>query len=245
MGTLRKLTGQAAASDAASSATNSANAQFAEAKAALNPFIQAGVSGLADLNALRANPSMVSQLPGYLFELDQGTQAITRKAAASGFRGSGNVLFELQKFGQGLASKSYADEFSRRYGLAQLGQSAAASLSGASVQTGNTIGNIANSFGESSVKAGTAGLDQLTNIAGTATGIAFGLSDRRLKTDIEKVVSGKSGINIYSFKFKGHNCTNIGVMADEVEKVLPEAVRTNSHGYKEVNYTLVQEYLNV
>ena len=73
-------------------------------------------------------------------------------------------------------------------------------------------------------------------------------SDRRLKTDIQRLGTlDKWGIGVYSFKyidaFKSEygDKTYIGVMADEVEQVLPEAVVTMDNGYKAVNYEMVLE----
>ena len=68
-------------------------------------------------------------------------------------------------------------------------------------------------------------------------------SDIRLKKNIKKIGKLRDGINIYSFDYinrkdlpKGEQ---IGVMAQEVEKVIPEAVITMADGYKAVNYGLI------
>ena len=71
----------------------------------------------------------------------------------------------------------------------------------------------------------------------------FTTSDERLKTNIKQIGTHKSGIGIYTFKYKkGHHLpegTQVGVMAQEVEKVIPEAVTTAENGYKLVNYGLI------
>src|SRR3990167_1331723 len=51
------------------------------------------------MSALQA----LEQTPGYQFTRDQGLEAVNRSAAASGYRGSGNVLQELTKYASGLA----------------------------------------------------------------------------------------------------------------------------------------------
>jgi len=56
------------------------------------------------------DPSKIQQTAGYQFDLDQGNQAINRSAAAKGMLGSGNVLAELLKYGQGMASKEYGNQ---------------------------------------------------------------------------------------------------------------------------------------
>jgi len=73
---------------------------------------------------------------------------------------------------------------------------------------------------------------------GQAAGAAlpFVLSDRRAKKDIKKLGSMAKGVGIYSYTYKGDDKPQIGVMAQEAEKVVPSAVRTRPDGYKEVNY---------
>jgi hypothetical protein len=75
--------------------------------------------------------------------------------------------------------------------------------------------------------------------AGTAAaGIAMA-SDRRVKKDIEKIGETKMGLPIYTFKYKDGNKTQMGVMAQDVEKKIPKAV-SNRNGIKMVNYSLIK-----
>jgi len=62
-------------------------------------------------------------------------------------------------------------------------------------------------------------------------------SDARLKEDIKRVGTAKNGLPIYTFKYKGDDTeqTHTGYMAQDVEKVHPEAVG-ESNGFKTVNY---------
>lgn len=64
-------------------------------------------------------------------------------------------------------------------------------------------------------------------------------SDRRYKSDItlldnalDKILS----LNGYSFVMKASKKTSIGVIAQEVEKVFPQVVKTDKDGYKSVEY---------
>ena len=77
--------------------------------------------------------------------------------------------------------------------------------------------------------------------AGAAGGLGalFSFSDRRLKTDIEKVGKTNAGLPIYTYKYKGDNKTQMGVMAQDVEKKTPKAVKEVG-GFKAVNYALVK-----
>lgn len=61
-------------------------------------------------------------------------------------------------------------------------------------------------------------------------------SDRRLKKDIKKIGKTNDGQNLYSYKYKGDDEPQIGLMAQEVEKRRPDAVVNTPSGYKAVNY---------
>jgi len=63
-------------------------------------------------------------------------------------------------------------------------------------------------------------------------------SDRRLKTNIKQVGTADNGLNVYSYNYVWGGPTQLGYMADEVEKLIPEAVG-ESHGYKTVNYGMI------
>ena len=83
---------------------------------------------------------------------------------------------------------------------------------------------------QSGANATTSGL---FNLAGSA----MALSDRRLKSNIERIGTHKLGIGLYEYDIFGGR--QQGVMADEVEKVMPEAVLMHPSGYKMVNYGLL------
>ena len=81
-------------------------------------------------------------------------------------------------------------------------------------------------------------MSMIGNVAGSAAGLAM-FSDRRLKTDIQKVGETNAGLPIYTYKYKGDNKTQMGVMAQDVEKKTPKAVKEVG-GFKAVNYALVK-----
>ena len=74
-------------------------------------------------------------------------------------------------------------------------------------------------------------------MAQAATMAAILLSDRRLKSNIERIGTHPLGIGIYEYDIDGRH--EIGVMADEVERVMPAAVVTRPDGYKMVNYGML------
>ena len=74
----------------------------------------------------------------------------------------------------------------------------------------------------------------LFSALGTAAMLGSKFSDRRLKSNIVQVGTHQSGIGIYEYDIFGKR--ERGVMADEVAKVMPEAIVPNESGYMMVNY---------
>lgn len=71
-------------------------------------------------------------------------------------------------------------------------------------------------------------------------------SDRAIKEHIVLMGTHPLGISLYLFAYKaqyrdlwGHG-KQLGVMADEVEAVLPEAVSVHPDGYKMVDYAMLR-----
>tara|TARA_R110002110_G_scaffold11947_1_gene56971 strand:+ start:4323 stop:5300 length:978 start_codon:yes stop_codon:yes gene_type:complete len=75
-------------------------------------------------------------------------------------------------------------------------------------------------------------LGQGVGTAGTAALLA---SDRRVKENISQVGSLDNGLPVYLFNYKGGNTPQIGLMAQDVEKVNKKAV-VEINGIKMVNY---------
>jgi len=70
-------------------------------------------------------------------------------------------------------------------------------------------------------------------------------SERRVKENIVRVGRHPLGIGLYLFDYRpehrekwGHG-RQFGVMVDEVEAVMPEAVSTHPDGYKRVDYGML------
>ena len=106
-------------------------------------------------------------------------------------------------------------------------------LSGFRANTANTTQNSTPSL-----------LGQISNVAsgvgGAISAIGGLFSDRRLKRDIYRVGEYPSGLPIYAFRFHGFEDWHMGVMADEVLEVQPEAVSVHESGYLQVRYDLLQ-----
>lgn len=82
------------------------------------------------------------------------------------------------------------------------------------------------------IAMGTGALSGSTTTTQQPTGF---FSDRRLKHDVHEIGETHDGQPIYSFKYNGDNKTQIGLMAQDVEKHHPEAVGVMG-GYKTVDY---------
>ena len=75
--------------------------------------------------------------------------------------------------------------------------------------------------------------------AGSTSPISSKPSDIRLKTDIEKVGIAANGLPVYTFRYIGGDAVYRGVMAQDVLKVLPEAVSIMPNGYLAVRYDML------
>jgi len=74
---------------------------------------------------------------------------------------------------------------------------------------------------------------------GAGLGALLAFSDKRLKKDIEKVGKAPSGVDIVDFRWKGQPKKapkTRGLLAQDVEKKVPDAVVDTVTGYKAVNY---------
>jgi hypothetical protein len=76
----------------------------------------------------------------------------------------------------------------------------------------------------------------LGGLFGLGAAGVYKFSDKRLKKDIKKIGKTNDGQNLYSYKYRGSDEPQIGLMAGEVEKKRPDAVITTPSGYKAVNY---------
>jgi hypothetical protein len=82
--------------------------------------------------------------------------------------------------------------------------------------------------------------NDFANLLGDVSSIAGmigSFSDRRLKTDVKDIGRTHDNQKIYSYRFKGSNVPQIGMLADEVAQRTPEAVQPDpATGYKKVRY---------
>lgn len=87
------------------------------------------------------------------------------------------------------------------------------------------------------VAAQNAQMGALGGLFGTIGMGAMKFSDRRLKSDIERVGTTSHGLPLYEYTIFGRR--ERGVMADEVAKVMPDAVVMQPNGFNAVNYAML------
>ena len=64
-------------------------------------------------------------------------------------------------------------------------------------------------------------------------------SSRLLKENIFKLGKSSEGHNVYKFNYKGNPTNYIGVIAEEVQRIKPQAVSRLSNGFLGVDYNLI------
>ena len=110
---------------------------------------------------------------------------------------------------------------------------------GSSIITTGSV-NISGSLGVGTAASGVVGAILATNDV-----VAFASSDERLKENVELIgsavekVEAINGVSFDWIPMEGvhvHSGHDVGVIAQDVEKVLPELVTTRDNGYKAVKY---------
>ncbi len=76
----------------------------------------------------------------------------------------------------------------------------------------------------------------LGGLMGLGSAGLYKFSDRRLKVGVTLVGETFDGLPIYSYRYRSGGPTELGFMAQDIEKVRPEAVITTPSGFKAVDY---------
>jgi hypothetical protein len=204
-------------------------------------------------------------MPNYKFGLDQGMGQLSSQFNASGGLVGGNAIQGAQQFAQGYAGNALTDAFNQyqvnRSNVASnlgagvgFGQNANAitanAASGAAANTSNLLSSIGNAqaagtMGQANAMAG--GINNISNYAMLYGMMNKPTSDIRTKENIKQVAWLPNGLPVYTYEYKEEFKNDplagpgryIGVMAHEVEKIIPDAVSLRSDGYKMVDYTKV------
>jgi hypothetical protein len=114
----------------------------------------------------------------------------------------------------------------------------------AGLGTSTTFQNQSSGFTSQAFSGGASPFQQALGAAANVASIAS-LSDIRLKTNIKQVGKLDNGIKLYTWKWTAEakkivgDQAEYGVLADEVQEIMPEAVSRGSDGYLRVNYAAV------
>jgi hypothetical protein len=236
--------------------------------AALKPFTEnygqatAGTTQLGNvlgLNGQGGSDAALTALrntPGYQFQQQSQDATVNAQAAATGTNASGNQLLALNKVNQGLADSTYNNYVSQLQPYLGASNSAAQGIAGVNTglgnQTAGQYGNLANlnytaatGIGNANANAtlaqNQANQNQWNAVMGVGTAALGMFSDVRLKEDITPVGELYDGQEVYRYRYLGSPVWQIGLMAQDVEKVAPEAV-TEVGGYKMVRYDKATQY---
>jgi len=156
------------------------NTLYGQAEGLYNQYTASG-----PMTAAQVQNSIQNQ-PGYAAQIQQGTQAINSDAAAKGYLGSGQMLKELDQFGQNTMSQFYGNTLSQLASLAGAGQQSATSQAGLASSNANALsslfttlgqdqGNAALSAGNSLEQALITGGQQYTEMGGSSSSGASGI----------------------------------------------------------------------
>lgn len=238
------------------------------ALAGLQPYAQAGAPALEQQQALlglrgpeaqRAAIAGIEGGAGYQAQVQAGEEALLQRASATGGLRGGNIQGALAQFRPQMLQQEIERQYGRLGGmadigrvtqqnLAQIGQSSAAGTGSAGLQTGTNVANLLSQQG-AALAGGELGeakaYGQLFNLPAQFLGMQMGggkagslFSDIRLKKNIKKISTRPDGLNVYEFDYIWGGGRQIGLMAQEVQGVYPDAV-SESDGYLMVNYSKV------
>lgn len=184
-----------------------------------NNFLSSLLTGQGDVDAANTGWQGYQKNAGFENILQRLTRGITGGNAAMGMLRSGPTQTRLLQEGTELNQGMFGNYLQQLLGLSNQG-----------LQSGGLVANA----GQRQIggQPSTAG-----SIASTIGGIAsIFKSDRRLKTDIEKLDEFSDGLGIYTYRYKDGDERMIGVMADEVEHLRPWALGPVVDGFATVNY---------
>lgn len=246
-------TGRTAAAKNAAKAAEQQQEQFDEFAELFKPSIERGQGALKSLDAFSTiqgmddyyNDIQDSEMFGRM--VDDRTRAVESAMASSGLRRSGTRLQEAANVPTEIAMSLIDQLRGNTQNVASIGLG----------QGGNALGGLTGAFNASNA-ANQYGQIPGNNRAATmggliqmGAGLLGGLSDMRLKTNIQKI--GEFGpLDVFSWDWVSDDIKGVmstGFIAQDVQEVYPEHVHsTNIDGYEllTIDYpNLIEELQNV
>lgn len=179
---------------------------------------------------------------GYDQLMKDAMGAVSGKFGALGLGNSGAALRESQRQAGQIGQQAYGSWLDRLFGVQDRGMAGTAQM----VNAGNR--NESESFQQSQSQSQSSGTsngssNSKNGLGGLIGGIASGIagSDRRLKKNIVKIGDVTEDVGLYRYNYINSDKLHVGVMADEVEQHIPDALGPVIDGYKTVNYDVLKE----
>lgn len=184
--------------------------------------VMASLLGIGDPAAGQRSLNNFLDSTGFNFLLDTGSKAITGNNAAKGLMRSGATGQRLQQFGQDLAMTKTNELMQNLTNLGQFGLGSANTIAGAGQRSqtrSSRQGGIFNALFPRGFQ-----------------------SDERLKNIIREIGELSNGIKVYEFEYKAHPGKRfVGVIAQDVERIQPDALGYPKDGYLTVRYDLLEQ----
>lgn len=174
---------------------------------------------------------------GFGFKMQQGQDAITGSAAAKGLLNSGATAKGLTRFGQDLGASTFNDYLGQLFNLSNQGLQAGSLLANTGQESISHSEGQSTSSSQSTGKT-SGGKGGLGSLLGAGASLVAA-SDRRLKKDIVELYERPDGLKVYSYNYINGKGPYKGVMADEVEKIMPQALGPVIDGYATVDYAKI------
>lgn len=205
-------------SGASAAATQQASTEGALARA--------GAMTLAQRAAKAEGLQLRAQAAGLGGNLTGATSSFLGGSAAAGGAASG----------AGTGGLSALGNYTNALGSNTAGYNA---TTGLATQNFNNVGNLGMQEWLEKSKVAQQNANGFNQIIGAGLGAAVRYSDRRLKTDVQRIGVRPDGLGVYSYRYVWGDARHVGVMADEVRQIYPDAV-TTVNGYDKVDYTQLQ-----
>ena len=229
------LFGGSKSKQTSTSTSASGNHAYNDIRDAYSPVMQQGNAAgtsLAALLGLGGNTTAqmaafdnYKQGAGYNHIMDEGQRAITGTAAGRGLLNSGATARALSDYGQKTASTFFDQYLAKLLAMQQTGMQGGDLLARA--------GAYSNSSGQST------GTSSSNNGIGSMLGSiasSVAASEPILKKDVTPLYTRDDGLTVYSYTYVWDDTPRIGVMADEVERLRPDALGPAVAGYRTVDY---------
>ena len=190
-------------------------------------------------------------------DVNKATQGLARASAVDGAAGRGVANAGTGASGDGSGNNAYAkaggsgfstvDSGGNGAGNNGVGNGAGGGVAGggSAAAGGGAAGGgsatVGGRRGNNGVGNGNGGSNLLNGVVGTVNRTANGLtkkllSDIRLKRDVVPVGRLANGLGLYRYRYLWSDTAYVGVMAQEVELVRPDAVVRGADGFLRVDY---------